>query len=297
MRGVSPEGVRCRRRRAPRSVREYGTVLRGLPSGAPGGVPPRRQRGSLPAWRPVVTHASPRSCAPSWTIGAKTAKAASSRTRCSSSCSRSRGGRPVGRFLRRRTGEGTGHGWIRPPETVRRFTLHQLLQHWIAGALWIVLAGSTLAAGAGVGGSRPFHAAAGIAGLFLLGYHAIVLAAIGIGSTCPPKTWRSSRGGGSGPYSAGGMEAARTTGNILLRKRGLSGDPRLVVPRRRVRDPPAVAVLLRRSGASAYGWIRTVHAGFGAALTVHLLAVHLPQRWWNAPPTSDGRSSRDLPAP
>ena len=51
--------------------------------------------------------------------------------------------------------------WIRPPETVRRFTLHQLVQHWIAVALWFVLAGSVLAAGAGAGGIRPLHAAAG----------------------------------------------------------------------------------------------------------------------------------------
>jgi len=75
--------------------------------------------------------------------------------------------------------------WISPPETVRRFTPHQLLQHWIAGALWVVLVVSSLAAGAGFAGSRSLHATAGIAGLFLLGYHAIVLAAIGIRSDMP----------------------------------------------------------------------------------------------------------------
>ncbi|HWS15270.1 MAG TPA: hypothetical protein VN450_03660, partial [Candidatus Methylomirabilis sp.] len=68
--------------------------------------------------------------------------------------------------------------WIHPPETVRRFSPHQLLQHWIAGALWIVLAGSSLAAGAG--GSRSLHAATGIGGLFLLGYHTAMLVVTGI---------------------------------------------------------------------------------------------------------------------
>ena len=76
--------------------------------------------------------------------------------------------------------------WIRPPETVRRFTPHQILQHWIAGALWVVLAGSALAAGSGVGGSRPLHAAAGIAGLFLLGLAGVIYAAV---KRDPPEDW------------------------------------------------------------------------------------------------------------
>jgi thiosulfate reductase cytochrome b subunit len=174
--------------------------------------------------------------------------------------------------------------WIRPPETIRRFTLHQLLQHWIAGALWIVLAGSALAAGAGVGGSRPLHAAAGIAGLFLLGYHAIVLAAIGVRFDMPAENvaflpwgreWsalrrRKGSDDDDGKYSPAekgdylailAWSLLAVASGILLRWPSFFGVP----------------------GASAYAWIRTVHAGFGAALTVHLLAVHLPQRWWNAP--------------
>ena len=174
--------------------------------------------------------------------------------------------------------------WIRPPETVRRFTLHQLLQHWIAVALWIVLAGSALAAGAGVGESRSLHAAAGIAGLFLLGYHAIVLAAIGIRFDMPAESvaflpwgreWSALRGrrgsrADDGKYSPAekgdylailAWSCLAAASGILLRWPSFFGVP----------------------GASAYGWIRTAHAGFGAALTVHLIAIHLPRRWWNAP--------------
>jgi len=174
--------------------------------------------------------------------------------------------------------------WIGPPESVRRFTPHQLIQHWIAGALWIVLAGSSLAAGAGVGGSRSFHAAAGIAGLFLLGYHAIVLAAIGIRFDLPAekvaflpwgREWsslRRRRGTGTedGKYSPAekGDYLAILAWSFLAAASGLL-----------LRWPSFFAV----PDASIYVWIRTVHAGFGAALTVHLLAVHLPQRWWNAP--------------
>ena len=181
-------------------------------------------------------------------------------------------------------GRGAVMKWIRPPETVRRFTLHQLLQHWIAGALWIVLAGSVLAAGAGVGGSRPLHAAAGIAGLFLLGYHAIVLAAIGIRFDLPAENVA---------FLPWGREWS-----ILRRRKGSLADDGKYSPAEKGDYLAILAwsflaatsgILLRWPsffgvpGASTYAWIRTAHAGFGAALTVHILAVHLPRRWWNAP--------------
>jgi len=190
----------------------------------------------------------------------------------------------LGAFSAVGPGRGPAMSWIRPPETVRRFTLHQLLQHWIAGALWTVLAGSALAAGAGVGGSRPFHAAAGIAGLFLLGYHAIVLAAIGIRFDLPAENVA---------FLPWGREWS-----VLRRRNGSRADDGKYSPAEKGDYLAILAwsflgaasgILLRWPsffgvpGASAYGWIRTVHAGFGAALTVHLLAVHLPQRWWNAP--------------
>ncbi|MHB8831847.1 MAG: tetratricopeptide repeat protein [Desulfobacteria bacterium] len=174
--------------------------------------------------------------------------------------------------------------WIRPTETVRRFTPHQLLQHWVAGALCIVLAGSALAAGAGVGGSLRIHAAAGIACLFLLGYHAIVLAAIGIRFDLPAENvaflpwgrdWSALRrrkgsledDGKYSPAEKGDYMAIlawsllAAASGVLLRWPSFFGVP----------------------GSPAYDWIRTAHAGFGAALTVHLLSIHLPRRWWNAP--------------
>ena len=174
--------------------------------------------------------------------------------------------------------------WICPPETVRRFTLSQLLEHWFAGALWFVLAGSSLASGAGVGGTRALHATAGIAGLFLLGYHAIVLAAIGIRLDLPAeriaflpwgREWADLRRRkwcitDSGKYSPAekGDYLAILAWSFLVAATGIL-----------LRWPSFFGV----PGASAFEWIRTMHAGFGAALTVHLLAVHVPQRWWNAP--------------
>ncbi len=174
--------------------------------------------------------------------------------------------------------------WIRPPETVRRFTLHQLLQHWIAGALWIVLAGSALAAGAGVGGSRPLHAAVGIAGLFLLGYHAIVLAAIGVRLDMPVENvaflpwgreWSALRRRKGSDDDDGKYSPAEKGDYLAILAWSFLGVASGIL----LRWPSFFGV----PGASAYAWIRTAHAGFGAALTVHLIAVHLPQRWWSAP--------------
>ncbi len=175
--------------------------------------------------------------------------------------------------------------WICPPETVRRFTPHQLLQHWIAGGVWIALAGSVLAGVAGgVAGSRFLHAAAGFTGLVLLGYHAIVLAATGIRFDLPAENvaflpwgreWSVLRRRrvpptGTGKYSPSekGDYLAILAWSFLCAVSGII-----------LRWPSFFGV----PGASAYGWIRTAHSGFGAALTVHLLTVHLPQRWWNAP--------------
>jgi thiosulfate reductase cytochrome b subunit len=174
--------------------------------------------------------------------------------------------------------------WMRPTETVRRFTPNQIFQHWIAVALWIVLAGSSLATGAGVGGSRSIHASAGIAVLLLLGYHAVVLAAIGIRFDLPAENvaflpwgrdWsvlrrRTGSRADDGKYSPAekGDYLAILAWSLLAAASGIL-----------LRWPSFFGV----PGASAYEWIRTAHAGFGAALTVHLLAVHLPQRWWNIP--------------
>lgn len=174
--------------------------------------------------------------------------------------------------------------WISPPETVRRFTLHQLLQHWIAAALWIVLAGSALLAGAGAGGSRTLHAGAGVAALFFLVYHATLLAAIGIRYDLPADNvaflpwgpeWTALRRR-VGSRDDDGKYSPAEKGDYLAI---LAWSFLVAVSGALLRWPSFFAI----PGASAYDWIRTVHAGLGAALTVHLLAVHLPQRWWNAP--------------
>lgn len=174
--------------------------------------------------------------------------------------------------------------WIHSTETVRRFTPHQLVQHWIAAALWIVLAGSSLASGAGFGGSRSLHAAAGAAGLFLLGYHAIVLAAIGVRLDLPAENvaflpwgcdWSALRGR-TGSRKDDGKYSPAEKGDYLAI---LAWSSLVAASGIALRWPSFFNV----PGASAYDWIRTAHSGFGAALTVHVIAVHLPQRWLYAP--------------
>ena len=116
-----------------------------------------------------------------------------------------------------------------------------------------------------------------------LGYHAIVLAAIGIRFDLPAekvaflpwgREWsvlrrRKGSGADDGKYSPAekGDYLAILSWSLLTAASGIL-----------LRWPSFFGV----PGASAYDWIRTMHAGFGAALTVHLLAVHLPQRWWYA---------------
>jgi tetratricopeptide (TPR) repeat protein len=120
--------------------------------------------------------------------------------------------------------------------------------------------------------------------MFLLGYHAIVLASIGIRFDLPVENvailpwgreWSVLRGregsrADDGKYSPAekGDYLAILAWSFLVAASGIL-----------LRWPSFFGV----PNASAYDWIRTAHAGFGAALTVHLLAIHLPQRWWNAP--------------
>ncbi len=169
--------------------------------------------------------------------------------------------------------------WINPPDAVRRFTPHQLLQHWIAVALWSVLVASSIAAGAGVPGSRFLHEAAGMAGIAFLAYHAIALAAIGIRFDLPPENiailpwgreWSAlRRGKGTGPED--GKYSPREKGDYLAI---LAWSVLAAASGALLRWPSRFAV----PGASMYDWIRTAHAGLGAAITVHLLTAHIPGR-------------------
>ncbi|GAB4231305.1 MAG: hypothetical protein OHK0028_06220 [Deltaproteobacteria bacterium] len=175
--------------------------------------------------------------------------------------------------------------WIRTPETVRRFTIPQLVQHWISAAIWMILAGSAVAAGAGITAARVAHSWAGIAGASMLAVHAVLLAATGVRLDLPAEKiaflpwggdWKTLlRGRGStdtaekyAPAEKGDYLAilawslAAASSGILLRHPSFFGVP----------------------GPFAYDWIRTAHAGFGAALTVHLLVSHIPGRWILSPP-------------
>jgi tetratricopeptide (TPR) repeat protein len=161
---------------------------------------------------------------------------------------------------------------------------HQLIQHWIAAALWIVLVATSLAAGAGIGVGRSLHAAAGIAAVALLAYHACVLAVIGMRLDLSAEEiaflpwgeeWSASRLRRQGGPEVGKYSPAEKGDYLAI----LAWSLLAAVSGILLRWPSFFGV----PGISAYDWIRTAHAGFAAALTIHLLAVHLPNRWGFAP--------------
>lgn len=170
--------------------------------------------------------------------------------------------------------------WIRPPETVRRFTVPQLTQHWLSAALWGILAGSAIAAGAGVAGSRALHAWAGYAGVCLLLFHAVLLVSTGIRLDLPVEKiaflplredWDILLRRGEAPETAGKYAPAEKGDYLAI----LVWSFFISVTGIILRQPSFFSV----PGPSAYEWIRTAHAGFGAALSVHLLVCHIPGRW------------------
>lgn len=163
--------------------------------------------------------------------------------------------------------------WLNPSDRVRRFTPHQIVQHWAAAALGGILAlsaaWSSMATGAGAG---KVHLYAGLAGTALFLYHLLALAAIGIRFDVPLEkvAFLPLPSPTEGKYSTGekwdylhllGWSALLMITGILLRWPGRLGIP----------------------GPRAFSWLRVVHAGCGAAWVVHLFTAHISGRWFRAP--------------
>ncbi len=174
--------------------------------------------------------------------------------------------------------------WMDPPDTVRRFTWNQIGQHWAASALWVLLVATAVFPGPSSGAAQ-IHSDAGIvSAVFLLG-HLVTLVAIGIRKDVSPervaffptgREWTYLRRPGQ-PYPAGkyspeekGDYLAILAWSILLTASGIL-----------LHWPGSLGV----PDAAAYGWLRVIHAGCGAALSLHVLLIHVPGRWLRAAPS------------
>lgn len=164
--------------------------------------------------------------------------------------------------------------WINPPQTVRRFSVHQIIQHWAA-----TTAGTALVLTAAIspfarsGWPSRYHVIAGFAGASIFFYHLLALVAIGIRDDVPaekvaflPLAVAKAK---YGPDERGDYfnvllwSTLLVVSGILLRWPGRFGIP----------------------GPRAYFWLRAFHAGCGAAWVIHLFSGHIPGRWYRAPGT------------
>ncbi len=173
--------------------------------------------------------------------------------------------------------------WINPPAAVRRFTWHQVVQHAGATVLWGGLA--VTAAMGGIAGPswRTVHAALGLAGAGFFLYHLFAVLAVGVRHDVSPENiaffpvaweWKRLRGAPV-PSAATGKFSPEEKGDYLAI---LAWSALLVATGIVLRWPARLGV----PGPAAYAWLRAVHAGCGAALTVHVLMVHVPARWLRA---------------
>lgn len=174
--------------------------------------------------------------------------------------------------------------WINPPGTIRRFTWHQVAQHWAASAFWAVLAVSAAMSGTVGLPWGPVHVTVGVIGAAFVLYHLFVLIAIGARYDVSPEKiaflplgWERARlRRGPGPADPTGKFAPEEKGDylaILAWSLLLAGTGLLL------RWPGRLGI----PGPVFYAWLRVAHAGFGAALSVHILCVHVPGRWLRAP--------------
>jgi hypothetical protein len=175
--------------------------------------------------------------------------------------------------------------WLQAPESVRRFSPHQIVQHGVALAAWVTLTVTASLSSMGFGWGGKAHVLAGVPAVGFLVYHLVFLAGTGIRRDVPAQNiaflpwgeeWpvlfgRSAPGSGTGKYAP--PEKADYLGillwALLAAVTGLA-----------LRWPSALGV----PSLSGYAWLKTVHAGAGAALGVHVLVAHARFRWLDAPP-------------
>jgi hypothetical protein len=177
--------------------------------------------------------------------------------------------------------------WVNPPERVRRFGVHQIVLHWAAVAAGgAALATAVLASLPGGEGWRGPHVHAGTVAALFLAYHVAALLGTGIRYNISVekvaflpagREWRALRGEeGKGPGPEG-KYSPREKGDYL---NILAWSLALAVTGLVLRWPGRVGV----PGMPAFFWIKTLHAGCGAAWAAHILVYHVPGRWLRSTP-------------
>ncbi|HEX9190775.1 MAG TPA: tetratricopeptide repeat protein, partial [Candidatus Deferrimicrobiaceae bacterium] len=168
--------------------------------------------------------------------------------------------------------------------TIRRFTWHQIIQHWAAAALWAVLAVSAALAGTAGVPWGAVHVSAGIVGAAFYLYHLFALAAVGVRTDASPEDVAFLPMGWERKRLRRGPDPADPTGKYSPEEKGdylavLAWSLALAVTGIFLRWPGSLGV----PGPGSYAWLRVGHAGLGAALSAHILLVHVPRRWLRAP--------------
>lgn len=170
--------------------------------------------------------------------------------------------------------------WMDPPAMIRRFTRVQIAQHWAATGFGATLLVSCVLPGK-YPGMTQFHSDIGMVCAVFLFLHFVTLIAIGIRHDVSPEKvaflptgweWNHLRGRPI-PSPRTGKYAPEEKGDylaILLWSVLLAGSGIVL------RWPGSLGV----PGPVAYGWLRVIHAGCGAAFSIHVLIAHIPGRWF-----------------
>lgn len=174
--------------------------------------------------------------------------------------------------------------WINPPPSVRRFSIHQLAQHWIAACVAAFLcATAVLSIVPGTPGWKSLHADTALAGAAVLLYHLLTLVSIGIRHNVPPEKLAFLPSAAEWGVLRGNREARFDPWKYSPEEKGdylciIAWSLLVAASGIFLRWPGRLGV----PGHSAFGWLKAVHAGFGAGLAVHVLVFHVPGRWLRA---------------
>jgi hypothetical protein len=167
-----------------------------------------------------------------------------------------------------------------PPAMIRRFTRVQIVQHWAATGFGAALLVSASLPGEYLGMTQ-IHSDIGLVCAVFLFLHFVMLIAIGIRHDVSPEKVAFFPTGWEWSVFCGRPIPSPQTGKYAPNEKGdylaiLFWSVLLVVSGIFLRWPGTLGV----PGPGAYGWLRVIHAGCGAALSIHVLLVHIPGRWF-----------------